>query len=139
MAVVCGPAPTAGRARPFSSHCRSANLAFDTEGRGHFHIERSSPRALDASAQISAFGKLKLPICARSRAREGSRVVGRNRFIAPLGCSGTKGTGRGGADWRNKAIAPYKGVGLRSPHGSGAKIPAVYCSQIVFSMPPALE
>ena len=48
-------------------------------------------------------------------AREESRVVGRNRFIAPLGeipCPGTKGSVWGGADWRNKAIAPYKGVGL---------------------------
>ena len=38
---------------------------------------------------------------------------------------GNKVGGVAGVDWRNKAIAPYKGVGLRALHGSGAEIPAV--------------
>jgi hypothetical protein len=36
----------------------------------------------------------------------GGRIVGRNRFIAPLGeAEGTAPFGE--AEWRNKAIAPY--------------------------------
>jgi hypothetical protein len=49
--------------------------------------------------------------------------------------------GRGAADWRNKAIAPYKCAQQDfSPappmlHGSEAAITAVHCFQIVSSMP----
>jgi hypothetical protein len=72
------------------------------------------------------------------------RVVGRNRFIAPLGEASCCYTERvwGETDWRNKAIAPYdRGCDVRQTfinpqaiYGSGAKVAVIHCCGIVFSM-----